>query len=492
MPSLFVETHPHGLAFYINGDLQFDTADEAIYHEYLAVPAIALTCQRFPDQPLRILVCGGGDGLVVRDILRFPQVGEVTLVDYDPEVVELGRTTFAPYNQGSLLDDPSAALGENRVTVHTREAFEFVAALPDRCYHAVICDFTFPTSSEATQVYSLEWFQQLQRILYSGGVIATNGVSPERNTTGFWCLYQTVLAAKLDAKPMQVKIPSFDCHDYGTWGFLLASEVPILESELTAITLPNDLVGMQESWRSTFLFSSKIAGDRHSVNIHTLEHPQLFYYLLNPELKVDESEELLIDFANIQEAGSALISTQNPLQLESLVQVWLEKSHQSNDCSSVQIHQLLPIQHHSHDSRMTTEWFGHLKSLLEEVDLKQLVDKLVDRVQELPPQLATELKQLKENLRTGQPIVTLPNQASELIIMLSVTLLMASLAAPDAVFAKGSSSYSSSSSSGSSSSSCYDTDGSYICSDDGFPIMGLSLLIGGGVWLWSLLSKQEE
>ncbi|MGV0023952.1 spermine/spermidine synthase domain-containing protein [Phormidesmis priestleyi] len=486
MPSLFVETHPHGLAFYINGDLQFDTADEAIYHEHLAVPAIALICQRFPHQPLRILVCGGGDGLVVRDILRFPQVGEVALVDYDPEVVELGRTTFAPYNRGSLLDDSNAALGENRVTVHTREAFEFVAALPDRCYHAVICDFTFPTSSQATQVYSLEWFQQLKRILYSGGVMATNGVSPERNTTGFWCLYQTVLAAKLYAKPMQVKIPSFDRHDYGTWGFLLASEVPILGSELAAIALPNDLKGMQNSWRSTFLFSSKIAGDRHSVNIHTLEHPQLFYYLLNSELKVDDSEEFSIDFIDIQEAGSALISPQNPLQLESLVQVWLE--NQSDPCNAVQIHQLLPIQHHSHDSRMTTEWFGHLKSLLDEIDLKQLVDSLVDRIQELPPHLATELKQLKENLRTGQPIVSLSNQASELIVILSVTLLMASLAAPDAVFAKGSS-YSNS---GGSSRDCYDVDGSYTCSDGSFPIFGVSLLIGGGAWLWDLLSKPEE
>ncbi|MCY7323005.1 MAG: spermine synthase, partial [Phormidesmis sp. CAN_BIN36] len=262
MPSLFVENHTQGFAFYINGDLQFDTADEAIYHEYLVVPAIALASQRFPNQPLRILVCGGGDGLAVRDILRFPQASEVTLVDYDPDVVELGRTVFAPYNLGSLLEEPNAALGENRVTVYSREAFEFVSALPDRCYHAVICDFTFPTSSEATRVYSLEWFQQLQRILYSGGVIATNGVSPEQNTTGFWCLYQTLLAAQLHAKPMKVKIPSFERHEYGEWGFFLASKSPILRSELEAIALPDHLQEMSSDWRSTFKFSNRIANDR--------------------------------------------------------------------------------------------------------------------------------------------------------------------------------------------------------------------------------------
>lgn len=495
MPSLFVENHTQGLAFYINGDLQFDTADEAIYHEHLVVPAIALTIQRFPNQPLRILVCGGGDGLAVRDILRFPQVGEVTLVDYDPDVVELGRTVFAPYNLGSLLEEPNTALGENRVTVHTHEAFEFVSALPDRCYHAVICDFTFPTSSEATCVYSLEWFQQLQRILDSGGVIATNGVSPERNTTGFWCLYQTLLAAQLCAKPMKVKIASFERHDYGEWGFFLASKSPILRSELEAIVLPNHLQEMSSDWRSTFKFSNRIAGDRHSVSVHTLDHPQLFYYLLNPQISSTEQSleaEETIDFIDIQEVGSSLIRTQDPLQLESLIQVWLEQSRQSEnpERGAIEINQLLPVQHHSHRPEMTKEWLGHLKSLLEEVDLKVLVSKLVDRAQELPPQIASELKQLKEKICTGQPIV-LSNQASELIVILSVTLLMASLAAPDAVFAKGS--YGSSGSSSSSSNNCgYDSDGSYTCSDGGFPFFGFSLLLVGGTWLWSLLSKQEE
>ena len=54
--SLFVEHHNTGLTFYINGDLQFDTADEALYHEFLVIPTIALTAQRFCDTPLRVLI----------------------------------------------------------------------------------------------------------------------------------------------------------------------------------------------------------------------------------------------------------------------------------------------------------------------------------------------------------------------------------------------------------------------------------------------------
>jgi spermidine synthase len=125
------------LAFYINGDLQFDTADEALYHEYLVIPAISLAVGRFPQTNLRVLICGGGDGLAAREVLRFGQVNSIDLVDYDPEVLELAQTVFKPFNQGSLESD--------RLTVHIQEAFEFILKIPDNSYHVIICDFTYPT-----------------------------------------------------------------------------------------------------------------------------------------------------------------------------------------------------------------------------------------------------------------------------------------------------------------------------------------------------------
>ncbi len=123
--SLFIEHHTNGFAFYINGDLQFDTADEALYHEYLVIPAVALAVGRFPDTGLRVLICGGGDGLAARDVLRFPEVHYIDLVDYNPDVLELAQTVFKPFNQGSLESD--------RLTVYAQEAFEFIL----RCFE---CD----------------------------------------------------------------------------------------------------------------------------------------------------------------------------------------------------------------------------------------------------------------------------------------------------------------------------------------------------------------
>ncbi len=445
--SLFIERHLNGLAFYINGDLQFDTADEAIYHEYLVVPAIALAAKRFPNTPLRVLVCGGGDGLAARDALRFSEVGEITLVDYDAAVLELGRTTFQPYNQGSLLEERKAALGASRVTVHTQDAFEFIAQLPVACYHVVIGDFTFPTCSEDTRIYSQEWFQQVQRVLYPQGVMSTNGVSPDQRTESFWCLYQTLLAAGLFTKPLQVAIPSFHRHGYGDWGFLLASPTPIQRSEVEAITLPPELQALQlNTWIEAFQIQKLIANQRHHVIIHTLECPQLFYYLLNPQIPSEISETIapssndnLVDFLDIQESGTGIIGTRDLLKLDSIARVWLTHLHQSetSDSSLLNVEQLIPVQHRYHSPKMTQEWMGYLKSLLGEIDASQLISSLLERAQELPPQLARELKQLHQKIRTGQPLTYISEHTGELITILSVSLLMANLTAPDAVFAKG-------------------------------------------------------
>lgn len=488
-PSLFIEHHSDGLAFYINGDLQFDTADEAIYHAHLVAPAIGLACQRFPHTPLRVLICGGGDGLAARDALRFSQVSEITLVDYSPEVLELGRTVFRPYNDGSLVEEPNTPLGMSRVTVYTQEAFGFVAALPDACYHVVICDFTFPTCPEDTTIYSWEWFQQLLRVLAPGGTLSTNGVSPENRTLGFWCLYQTLLAANLGAKPMQVAIPSFRHHGYGDWGFFLASSQTIAPAELESLSFPADLQGLQpDTWLQVFSIAAEIAHHRDRVNIHTLEHPQLLYYLLNPQIPA-HPEPLPnlepVNFLDIQEVGTRQVGGLDRLELESLVQVWLAQLQQTNPSNSNPLtpDQLIPVQHRYHSPQMTQEWLGYLKSLLQEIDAKQLLNQLLERAKELPPQLAQELRQLVEKIRTGQPLTYVSENTAQLITILSVTLIMANLSAPDAVFAKGY--YSGSGGS-------YSSGSNADYSDERFGWVGFLMMIFGGIWLSNLYNDRDN
>jgi len=480
--SLFIEHHANGLAFYINGDLQFDTADEALYHEYLVIPAISLAVGRFPQSNLRILICGGGDGLAAREVLRFGQVNSIDLVDYDPEVLELAQTVFKPFNQGSLESD--------RLIVHIQEAFEFVSKIPDNSYHVIICDFTYPTQPEDTSIYSREWFQQLSRVLIPSGIISTNGVSPENSTTGFWCLYQTLLSASLNAKPLQLSLPSFRHHGYGDWGFFFASPVPITRSELECVELPENLQLLTyHKLFKAFVFQEKIARVRHEVTIHSLNYPQLYYYLLNPIDNLQEAETLdkEVNFLDIYESSNGLIGQPDFLKLESIAQLWIKTIYQDKTALDNQpdIDKLLPVQHRYHSPKMTREWIGYLRHLLSEIDLSRLLNSLLERGQELPPQMASELKQLAENLRTGKSMPNLPPKTAEFVMMLSVTLLMANLVMPDAVFGKGS--YSS----GSTTSSSVDS-GSSVYFNWQTKFWGLIVTSIGSMWLYNIFTRSND
>src|SRR5262245_46456556 len=103
-PSIVLERLPGRLRLYLGGDLQFDTADEAIYHERLASPAVAAGLARF-GRTFDVLVLGGGDGLLARELLKHEGVRSIQLIDIDPRVIALGRSELAPFNGGSL-DDP--------------------------------------------------------------------------------------------------------------------------------------------------------------------------------------------------------------------------------------------------------------------------------------------------------------------------------------------------------------------------------------------------
>ncbi|BBC24601.1 spermine synthase [Pseudanabaena sp. ABRG5-3] len=502
--SLFVEQHTDGIAFYINGELQFHSADEAIYHEYLTIPAIALAAKRFPNQLLRVIICGGGDGLAARDILRFPQVNQIDLVDYSQEVIDLGKQDFASFNQGSLVSP--------KVAIHIQEAFAFLNRLVQEfCtesiqnykYHAIICDFTYPASVAETQIYALEWFSLLKQVLMPSGIIATNAVSPDRNTLAFWCIYQTMQAAGLAVKPMQLQIPSFLNHDYGNWGFLLASEKAIICSEVASLDLPSNLRELSlETLQTVFIFDAAIAQTRHSVTIHQKDSSQLLFYLLNrlnishPNTSTVSLENPQINFLDFQDGPTAIATSNHnfqlhdPMSLETLAQSWLNQLESNPDGL------LIPAQHHSHTPEISQEWLGRAKQLLNQIDFPRLIAKLLERSQELPHEIAHDLRELQNKIIKFQQSQSLNEQDShaisttsesglsfnlttaKVIAIVSLTLLVANLAAPDAVFAKGSTSSS----------------GFMSSSDDGSGLgfLGVMMTVGGIVWLINLANDKQK
>lgn len=197
---------------YLNGRLQFSSRDEFRYHEALVHPALASL-----PQPRRVLVLGGGDGLTLREVLRYPSIESVTLVDIDAQVTTLFRDhpQLAVLNRGALVD--------HRVTVVNDDAWRWLEAQPaggagSAPFDAIFMDLPDPSNYALGRLYSAPFFRLLTRHLAPQGLIATQATSPVSAREAFWCIVATLEAAGLRTAAYHALVPSF-----GDWGFVLAS-----------------------------------------------------------------------------------------------------------------------------------------------------------------------------------------------------------------------------------------------------------------------------
>jgi spermidine synthase len=194
------------LRLFLNGHLQFSSRDEYRYHEALVHPAMAA----HPD-PRRVLVLGGGDGLAVREILKYPGVSSVTLVDLDPEMTRLfSANPMLTRINGGALTDP-------RVTVINEDAFVWLDRTVD-VFDVVIADFPDPHNFSLGKLYSRSFYRLLKSRLAPHGLAAVQATSPMFARRSFWCIAETVKSAGLETRPYHVYVPSF-----GEWGFVLAT-----------------------------------------------------------------------------------------------------------------------------------------------------------------------------------------------------------------------------------------------------------------------------
>jgi len=433
--SLFVEQDEERIAFYIDGDLQFDSSDEACYHEYLVLPAIDLARRRYAGQRLRVLICGGGDGLAARDVLRFPEVGRIDLIDFNPEVVRLGRTLFAPFNND--------AFSSPLVTVHLEEAFAFVETLAEGSYHLVICDFTHPRCEQDATVYSVEWFRLLARVLLPGGIIASNGTSPEHSPEAFWCIHQSILAAQLHSFPLHCDIPSFRRAGYGRWGFFLASPGLLTSPEVAAIAPPVETVSFRStSFSAACRFPRSHADVRHGVSCHTREVPSLCHYLWN-----SEQDDLLrgcfsnigtdyIDFFSLPDQWNGIRPEYSPGSLAHLARTWMDVSQPGSPQEHAELN-IIPVRHPYHTTEMTNSWRGLLPETVKGLDLAELVRQMLKRAQALPANIVNDLRKLLAALQAGSLPKELSPRLQNILWLVIAAVVTMNLSHPDAVFAKG-------------------------------------------------------
>ncbi|XQW84191.1 polyamine aminopropyltransferase [Thalassotalea piscium] len=211
--------HPPIINFYINGRLQFSSADEHVYHSYLVSPALAASARHD-----KVLIIGGGDGLALRDVLAWSPK-EVTLIDLDKELIELFQKPFEklPQPLAYQIDRLNQqSFSDPRVNLRYQDAFIAIDELLSnkQVFDSIIVDLPDPSHPDLNKLYSVNFYARLKQLLAGDGVIAIQSASPYHSKDAFITIGNTVAAAEFDhVQQYHANVPSF-----GEWGWTIASK----------------------------------------------------------------------------------------------------------------------------------------------------------------------------------------------------------------------------------------------------------------------------
>ena len=205
-----VVTHGRaGHRLFLNGNLQFAQRDEYRYHEALVHPVMAAHAA-----PKKVAVLGGGDGMAVREILKYPGVESITLVELDPNMTRL----FTRNPTLSALN--SQALSSPKVKVVNTDAFKFLETATDT-FDIIIVDFPDPSNFSIGKLYTTSFYGLLDQRLSASGYAVVQTTSPLIARKSFWTVARTIEDVGLATRPYHANVPSF-----GEWGFIIASRRP--------------------------------------------------------------------------------------------------------------------------------------------------------------------------------------------------------------------------------------------------------------------------
>ncbi|WP_163100659.1 adenosylmethionine decarboxylase [Peribacillus alkalitolerans] len=243
------------LRLYIGQELQFSSLDESYYHEALIFPAMELT-----GSPERVLILGGGDGLGLREVLKYSTVKQVDLVDIDSTIINLAKTN------PSLLAQNSRSFLDDRVQIHIEDAKSFITN-DLQPYDVIIIDFPDPVDAIISSLYTKELFSQVATLLSSEGVLVCQSNSPEDAPIAYWSIGETIKSSGLNTLPYNVIVPSF-----GLWGYHLGAHKE-LTKKLPDVTVPHKTFSSEKD--KLFQIPSSIKALRKLAIVNTYDELKL-------------------------------------------------------------------------------------------------------------------------------------------------------------------------------------------------------------------------
>lgn len=156
---MVLDTKTHGRALILDGVIQLTERDEFSYQEMMAL----LPVNSHPN-PEKVLIIGGGDGGVARELDRHPSVKEITLCEIDEKVLEVSR---------QFLPELAKGLASPKLNVHIGDGFQFVREHP-ASFDIIITDSSDPVGP-AEALFKKDYYSLLKASLRPGGIISSQG-----------------------------------------------------------------------------------------------------------------------------------------------------------------------------------------------------------------------------------------------------------------------------------------------------------------------------
>ena len=244
---------------YIDGHIQFSTRDEYRYHEYLVHPLMSIEGRRN-----NILILGGGDGLAAREVLKYPDVKKIHLVDIDPEMTRISKELPI------LKRLSNKSMFSEKLTVFNEDAFTFINQAGIK-YDRIIIDMPDPHNEAINKLYSREFYTMIKNRMNPEAILVTQSSSPFFTRHVFWCIEETLAAVFEYTSSYKTTIPSF-----GIWGFNMAKNNAVFPDNYE-FEVPTKAI-TSESMQASMIFGKDIS--KVSTLVNSIMEPKLYQFYI--------------------------------------------------------------------------------------------------------------------------------------------------------------------------------------------------------------------
>ncbi|TVX96922.1 polyamine aminopropyltransferase [Cohnella terricola] len=200
-----IETEEYGNMLVLDGMVMTTVKDEFVYHEMVAHPALFTH-----PNPENVLVVGGGDGGVIREVLKHPKVKKAVLVEIDGKVIEYSKK-YLPSIAGQL-DDPRVEVIVNDGYMHIHDH--------KNTYDVIMVDSTEPVGP-AVNLFTKGFYQGIHDALKEDGIFVAQTDNP-------WFKADLIKSVNRDVKEVfdivRVYVANIPTYPSGLWTFTMGSK----------------------------------------------------------------------------------------------------------------------------------------------------------------------------------------------------------------------------------------------------------------------------